>query len=340
MAIPDTPLVSILVPVYNVDAYIERCARSIFEQTYPNLEIVFVDDGCTDSSISILQKVISEYPCHQEKVIIIHHPHNKGLAAARNTAVSFCHGDFVCHVDSDDWIDSDAVGALVRRQQETDADIVYTSGYYKHEKELRKIDCHGWSNDKDALLTNILQDKATICMWSKLIKKSLYTGNHIICNERGSFYEDFQALTRLVYYSRSIARLDADIYHYNRLNPGSFVSNLSHDIELQRQGLSSIQVVCDFFQDKEKTYLNLVQQFCLCYLHKMLNANFRHKNRKGYDEFLNLLNQLEKANWSVIGWDRPWNRVVDQNYHLKRLITVFQRVRQKAVSAPRRMLNK
>lgn len=334
------PLVSILVPVYNVEPYIERCARSIFGQTYTNLEFVFIDDGCTDSSITILEKVIGEYPCLQEKVIIIHHPHNKGLAAARNTAVSSCHGDFVCHVDSDDWIEPDAIEALVRRHQETEADIIYTSGYYKHEKEPRKIDCHGWSNDKEALLTNILQDKATICMWSKLIKKSLYTDNDITCDERGSFYEDFQALTHLVYYSQSIACLDANIYHYNRLNPISFVSNLSHDIGLQRQGLVSIQVVCDFFQDKEKIYHTLVKQFCLYYLYKVLNANFRHRNRDGYEEFLTVLNQSEKANWFVIGWDKPWKRVVDHNFQLKRLMTVFQRVRQKAVSAPRRMLNK
>lgn len=327
-----TPLVSVLVPVYNVENYIERCSRSIFEQTYPNLEFVFVDDGCTDSSMAILEKVIKEYPLNRGKTVIIHHPQNKGLAAARNTAVASCHGDFVCHVDSDDWIEPDAIEALVRRQQDTDADIVYTIGYYKQEKESRKIDCHGWSDEKVALLTNILQDKATICMWSKLIKKSLYIDHGITCNEGGSFYEDFQVLTRLIYYSEVIVCLDAYIYHYNRLNPGSFVTNLSRSIDIQRQGLLSIQVVCDFFHDKEKAYHILSKQFWLCYVYKMLNANFRHRNRKGYDEFLNLLNQSEKANWSLIGWDKPWNRIVDQNYHLKRLMTASGRVKKKATS--------
>jgi glycosyltransferase involved in cell wall biosynthesis len=293
------------------------------------LEFVFVDDGSTDSSISVLNRVIDEYPCHQEKIIIIRHAQNRGSAAARNSAIASCHGEYIMHVDSDDWIEPNAVEALVRKQQETDADIVYTSGYYKHEKELRKIYCHEWSTEKKPLLTALFQDKAAICMWSKLIRKSLYTDNGITCDERGSFYEDFQVLPRLIYHSRTIACLDQFIYHYDRSNPSSYVSTLSKSIHLQRQGVVSIQVVCDFFQDKEKIYHDLVKRFYLIYLYKMLNANFRHRNRDGYEEFLNVLNQSEKANWSVIGWDKPWKRVVDHNFQLKRLMTVFQRVRQK-----------
>lgn len=314
------PHVSILVPVYNVEAFIERCAESIFEQTYLNLEYVFIDDGCTDSSIDILNKVIDDYPNSKGRCIIIHHSQNKGLAAARNTAIASCHGEYVFHVDSDDWIEPDAVDNLVKRQQETDADIVYTIGYYKHDKELRKIYCHGWSTDKDSLLTNMLQDKATICMWSKLIKKSLYTDNGITCDERGSFYEDFQVLSRLIYYSRTIAFIDAFSYHYNRTNPSSLVYNLTKNIDIQKQGALSIQVVCDFFQNKEQTYLNLTKQFYLYYLYKVFNANFRHKNRDWYNELLKILLQTEKKYWHMIGWDTPWKRIIDRHYYLKRLI--------------------
>ena len=116
----DQPLVSVLIPVYQVEDFIERCARSVFEQTYQNLECVFVDDGSTDSSIDILNQIINEYPSLKDNVHIIHHQENRGLAAARNTAINSCHGDFVMHVDSDDWLEPDAAELLVRRQQETD----------------------------------------------------------------------------------------------------------------------------------------------------------------------------------------------------------------------------
>ena len=98
------PLVSILVPVYNVEAYIDHCAQSILEQTYDQLELVFIDDGCSDASITVLENVIDKYPCRKERCTIIHHQQNRGLAAARNTAVYSCHGDFVFHVYADDWI--------------------------------------------------------------------------------------------------------------------------------------------------------------------------------------------------------------------------------------------
>ena len=116
--------VSILVPIYNVDKYIERCMRSIFEQTYRDIEYIFVDDCATDNSIEILQNVIQEYPDRKEHIRIISHEKNRGLAAARNTSVNNCQTDFLMHVDSDDYLEKNAVELLVNKQKETNADIV------------------------------------------------------------------------------------------------------------------------------------------------------------------------------------------------------------------------
>ena len=289
-------LVSVLVPVYNVEAYIERCARSIFDQGYPYLEIVFVDDGCTDSSISILERVMNEYSHLSEKISIIHHKQNRGLAAARNTAVDACHGDFVLHVDSDDWIEPNTIEVLARRQRETGADLVYTSGFYRHHNECVKEDCHGWSTDKDCLLTSFLQDKATISIWSKLIKRSLYTDNKIMSDEGGSYYEDFQVLSRLIYYSQIITSVDGYLYHYNRANSNSIVANIPNSVEIQREGLRSIETVCDFFQDKEQHYLDSVKWFFWHYIHRMIDINSCYGNKEGYEEFMWLLSRLEEQN--------------------------------------------
>ena len=327
-----SPLVSVLVPVYNVEAYIARCVRSVLDQTYSNLEFIFVDDGCTDSSIDILKAVIDESSRYQNKCTIIHHGQNKGLAAARNTAMANCHGEFVFHVDSDDWVEPDAVELLVKNQQETGADLVYTRGYYKHDKEALKIDCHGWSNDKDYTLTNILQDKATICVWSKLIKRNLYTDNAIECDERGSFYEDYQVLTRLVYYSQEMACLDAFIYHYDRSNPSSFCANITNNFDIQKQGLRSILVVRDFFQDKEQRYSDMVNRFYLCYANNMLNANFYNKNKEGYDEFLQLIKKTDRTDWHIIGWDKPLKKMKDSHYHTRMLLLFIRRVQRKLTS--------
>lgn len=314
------PLVSILVPIYNVENFIGRCVRSVYEQTYDNLEFVFVDDGCTDKSIDILTNIIKGHPHHKEKTILIHHQQNKGLAAARNTAIASCHGDLVIHVDSDDWLEQTGVEALVKKQQETDADIVYTRGYYRQKKESVKVNCRGWQPEKESLLTNLLQDKATISIWSKLIKRNLYTDNGIKCDERGSYYEDFQVLPRLIYLSKKIACLDDYIYHYERTNPNSIVTNIPRSIEIQKQGLLSIQVICDFFQHKEQRYFDLVNKFRLQYMHRMLNKNCKSRNKIGYYEFLHLLKATERKDWHLIGWNRPLKRAMYNNYYL-RLIT-------------------
>ena len=119
-----TPLVSVLVPVYNVEPYIERCARSLFEQTYDNLEYIFCDDCSTDASIHILESVMKDYPQRLEQIRIIHHERNRGSAAARNTLIDNSNGVFLFWVDSDDWVETNAVDLLVSKQQEKDLILI------------------------------------------------------------------------------------------------------------------------------------------------------------------------------------------------------------------------
>ena len=116
--------VSILVPIYGVERFIERCAISLFEQTYHNIEYIFVNDCTKDKSISVLENIIERFPQRKPFVKIINHKHNKGLAGARNTAVESATGDFIMHVDSDDYVDKEIVAKAVLKQQENNADIV------------------------------------------------------------------------------------------------------------------------------------------------------------------------------------------------------------------------
>ena len=118
------PLVSICVPVYGVENYIERCCRSLFEQTYSNIEYIFVNDCTPDDSIKVLEHVLSEYPVRKENVKICNHQTNKGLAGARNTAIETATGVYLMHVDSDDYLDLNAVECLVNTALSEDADVV------------------------------------------------------------------------------------------------------------------------------------------------------------------------------------------------------------------------
>lgn len=106
------PEISVVVPIYNVAQYIERCAHSLFAQTYKDIEYIFVDDCSPDNSIELLKKVLLFYPQRKKYVHIYAHEKNQGLVAARQTGISHVKGKYIICFDSDDWVNTDIVQLL------------------------------------------------------------------------------------------------------------------------------------------------------------------------------------------------------------------------------------
>lgn len=121
--------VSVIVPIYQVAAYIERCARSLLEQTLENVELIFVDDCSPDESMQILQTVLAEYPERRVKVRVVRHVGNQGLPAARNTGLALAEGKYIFHFDSDDWAENTLLERLYDAAEEADADFVWCDWY-------------------------------------------------------------------------------------------------------------------------------------------------------------------------------------------------------------------
>lgn len=117
------PKVSVLVPVYNVERYIGRCARSIFRQTFQDWEAIFVDDASPDASMQELERAIGEFPALHGKVKTIQHEKNRGSAAARATALKEATGEYVLFVDSDDFITTDMLAKMVTAARKEQADL-------------------------------------------------------------------------------------------------------------------------------------------------------------------------------------------------------------------------
>ena len=118
-------MISIIVPIYNIEAYLEECIKSIIKQTYKELEIILVDDGSTDGSSEICDEFAS-----QDKRIKVIHKQNEGLVLARKNGLQYVKGDYVLFVDGDDWIESNMCEELMKVMKQTDADIVH-SGYFR-----------------------------------------------------------------------------------------------------------------------------------------------------------------------------------------------------------------
>ena len=117
-----SPLISVIVPVYNVEDYLEKCVKSILSQTYPKFELILVDDGSKDSSGSICDKLAS----FDSRIVCIH-KQNGGLSSARNTALDLCKGQYITFVDSDDLIASNALELMMDYAIKCQSDIVVTS---------------------------------------------------------------------------------------------------------------------------------------------------------------------------------------------------------------------
>ena len=257
--------VTIGVPVYGVEKYISKCAESLFSQSYNNIEYIFVDDCSQDNSCSIIMQVLEKYPDRKEKVHIIKHKYNRGLGAARNTAVDNATGDFITWVDSDDWIDPTMVEKMVNKQQEDNADIVTVNTLldWGNTQTLYKQPSGNLSS-RDWLLVLLKRERKTM-IWSRLIRLSLYKDHNIRVLEGCNMSEDHQVIPRLAYYAKKMSLVEEPLYIYNKSNDNAYTANFSADKACQI--LRGHQLLMDFFSDKDEELkkalsIGLAKQLC------------------------------------------------------------------------------
>lgn len=239
--------ISICVPVYGVEKYIARCAKSLFEQNYLDIEYVFVNDCSNDKSIEVLEDVINQYPSRRNDVIIVNHKVNKGLAAARNTAVKKSSGAFIMWVDSDDYVDTKLVQKLVDLQTVNNADIVCcdTTVLFSDRVEYTRNLKY---NDGRDLVIKMFRCGAPHQLWGRIIRRSLYTDYDIEAVEGINQAEDYQVMPRLAYYANVVESLNEPLYFYDRTNENSHSNNF--DIKKSVQISMAGEVLRNFFKDK------------------------------------------------------------------------------------------
>lgn len=323
------PLVSILVPVYNVEPYIERCARSLFEQTYENLEFVFCDDCSTDTSIWILETIIKEYPQRADHIKIIRHESNRGSAVARNTLIANSKGVFLFWVDSDDWVETNAVELMVKKQSENDADIVTCRCYGHYGDTMKEYFDGGFNLDKDTLLEMILRGKCGSSVWRRLIRKSLYTDHNIKCLEGINGRDDFQLIVPLIYFSRKVDSIDAFLYHYDRTPHHSITYDKMNNLTFQIHSMRSRLFIRDFFVGKEERYVQIVSEEMAHKAHKYMVHHCLRRNRKGYQTMVEYIMALDKKYWHKIRWNNWVIRKIESNYYMMSLTCPLRQLRNK-----------
>lgn len=211
--------ISMIIPVYRVEEYISRMAESVFSQSYPHIQYIFVNDETDDASIDILNSLIqSGYAHMKDRIMIVNQPH-AGLPAARREGMKYATGDYVWHLDSDDWVEPDAAEKIAGCAQRTDADIIYFDFYCEYAcKTVLAEEKDYDSTQKSLYQRNIYCHKAYACVWNKCVKRSLYVDNTVHFPEY-SHAEDAVLMLQMIGYASSIVHLKEPLYHYRKDNP-------------------------------------------------------------------------------------------------------------------------
>lgn len=263
------PKVSVIIPVYGVEKYIERCARSLFSQTLDSIEYIFIDDCSPDTSIQILKKTLEDFPDREGQVKIIAMPENSGQAAVRIQGIKFAAGEYVIHCDSDDWVDVTMYEDLYNEAVLNKSDIVMCDYYISKSPDDDSHVMQDVDTRPSELMHGLLMEKVHGSVWNKLVKRELYD-NDIIYPEH-NLREDLALMIQLVYYANSIGYISKPYYHYF-CNPESITQkSLSMEKSLDRgmQAIHNCQLMSVF----------LSRQACLhTYRSELMSMMLRLKN--------------------------------------------------------------
>ena len=218
-------LISILVPLYNVESFVRKCIDSVFSQTYQNLEFIFINDGSTDNTKVVLEQLLKEFPNKATSTKDVNNKKNYGTSSVRNIALSLASGKYIFFIDGDDFIEKDAIARLYQKQQNTGADIVVGDFFTEYE-DSKVIYRHKSDLSKEDYFLGVIKRTIPCCIWGKLIRRDLFLKNQIKIVDRVQLGEDFAIATQLIYIAQNISFLGHPIYHYRRTNQQSVTKNL------------------------------------------------------------------------------------------------------------------
>lgn len=239
--------VSILVPFYKVEKFVARCVESLFTQTYPNLEYVFVNDCSPDRSMDVINELIAKYSVTDKCKMIVHET-NQGISVSRNDCLDNMTGDYFLFIDSDDYIDRDMVELLVSAAVKENADISgcgYVEEYGNHRVERPQY----YTNNHDEMLKAITLLTIKGVMWKLLVRSTIVTDHkyevRFIPNR--NMVDDYLFCCQIFYYAKRFAGVDKCMYHWIQYNPNNYTHTTIFAVESQAAAIRKTE---DFYREK------------------------------------------------------------------------------------------
>lgn len=268
-----TPKISVVVAVYNVEQYIEKCAVSLFSQTLADIEYIFVDDCSIDKSIEILKTVIERFPHRAESIKLIRNLQNSNVAYSRTVGMKAATGEFVIHCDPDDFVELDFYESVYRAAEKNGADVVATNYYRETDNSTHEVKACYFSDQPKECVANLYRNNFPLFLWSHLVKRSLYTENDIYPYEGINTGEDLNVLLRVFYYAKKLTYIDKAYYHYVMRD-----SSLTHNkdvMALWNNNISkNLEMIIHFFESRnENDYAIMLNYLKFTKKQILLSAN-------------------------------------------------------------------
>ena len=244
------PKVSVIIPVYGVEKYIERCADSLFAQTLSDIEFIFVDDCSPDRSMELLNQKIEKnrprFAGMNWQVRTVRMPTNSGLAAVRRHGIQLAMGNFVIHCDSDDWVEPDMYKVMYEKAVEEDADVVVCDCCRTNGKVNEYISV-GKAAKPSKIINQMLHRRVWWSLCNKLFRKELYDD---ITYPTGAMGEDMCICMQLMTKCNNISFVHCCYYYY--INPKSIIQNNSIDniIYKYNEICGNVAIVQDYYKQK------------------------------------------------------------------------------------------
>lgn len=268
-----SPLVSIIIPIYNADKYLDRCLKSIVNQTYTNLEIILINDGSTDTSLNICKK----YAEKDSRIILVNKT-NEGVSIARNLGIQKSTGDYIAFLDADDWITSNYIEHLMKPFDVENVDISICKYHVCKEYTMHEIESncpYQYRNAQDFLLESQQTGNfAVIVPWGKIFKKKIVTRTYF---PPKLHFEDEAAVYKFFYNSNQIAECDYKAYYYFQSPNGLTKSTYPKHPE---DAVKVFEMKYDFF--KEKNDKKFYQQTLATLLWKCLTLYITKKDKREF----------------------------------------------------------
>lgn len=229
------PKVSVIVPVYNVEKYIEKCLTSLVNQTLEDIEIIVVNDGSKDNSKKIIEEFIQIYP----KKIVYLEKENGGLSDARNYGIPYAKGEYIAFLDSDDYVEKDTYEKMYELAKKEKSDMVECDFYWEYPNKT-KIDTGEIYHNKKEML-----EKVRVVAWNKLIKRETLEKAKIEF-PKGYRYEDVEFTYKLIPYLDKVSFLKKPCIHY--IQRENSISNLQN--EKTKEIFDVLEHVINYYKEK------------------------------------------------------------------------------------------